>query len=104
MPDPIATIDDIRWSLGAWLLSQETLTPAEVKKHVHAARELATLVELNLKLKEVTDRGFAAHYFSPDARREIREIIDAMDAVSAGTHKIMSRRNDQLPKGDKNAK
>lgn len=101
MLGPINDIDDVRWSLGSWLLSQESLTPADVKKHVQAARELAALVELNLRLKDVTDTGFKTNYFNPAARKEIRRILDEMDAVSVGTHALMKRRNETLSKGVK---
>lgn len=96
MLEPIVNIDDVRHALGSWLLAQDSLTPSDVKKHVQAARELAALVELNLKLKDVTDSGFKVNYFSPDARKEIRRILDDMDAVSAGTHTTMRRRNEAL--------
>ena len=101
MLESIVNIDDVRHALGSWLLAQESLTPSEVKKHVHAARELAALVELNLRLKDVTDAGFKTNYFSPDARKDIRGILDEMDAVSAGTHTLMRRRNETLSKGAK---
>lgn len=104
MLEPIVNIDDVRHALGSWLLAQDSLTPSEVKKHVQAARELASLVELNLRLKDVAEAGFRTNYFSLDARKEIRVILDEMDAVSAGTHATMKRRNEPLSKGAKDGK
>lgn len=93
---PITDIDDVRHSLGMWLLSEETLTPAQVKKMVAAARELALYVECNLKLKDLTDQGFKVSYFSPQLRKDIRVVLDEMDTISAGTEKTIQRRNETL--------
>lgn len=93
---PIVDIDDVRSTLGAWLLERESMTAAEMRKLWTSARELAQLVELNLRLRDVTEAGFAVNYFSPDRRREIRAILDEMDAVSDGTHTTLRRRNETL--------
>lgn len=93
---PITDLDDVRHSLGMWLLSEKELTAAQVKKMVTAARELALYVECNLRLKELTDQGFAVSYFSPQLRNEIRVILDDMDKISAGTETTIKRRNETL--------
>lgn len=96
MIGPLTCLDDVRHSLGMWLLSEETLTAAQVKKMIQAARELALYVECNLKLKDLTDRGFAVSYFSPQLRNEIRAVLNEMDTISAGAETTIKRRNETL--------
>lgn len=96
MIGPITDLDDVRHSLGTWLLSEKELTAAQVKKMVTAARELALYVECNLRLRELTERGFAASYFSPQLRKDIRAVLDEMDTISAGTETTIRRRNETL--------
>lgn len=91
--DAIVNHDDVRWALGNWILEQEKVTPAELKKMVTSARELALYVDCMLRLKDKTDEGFNANYFSPLLRADIRKILDEMDSVSDGTHTTIQRRN-----------
>lgn len=93
---PLESLDDVRHTLGAWLLSEEKLTAADVKRMVEGARELAKYVECNLRLRELTDRGFAVSYFSPQLRAEIRAELDKMDLISAGSEVTLQRRNETL--------
>ena len=96
MIGPIVTIDDVRTALGSWLLSEPTLTASQVKQQIKAARELAKIVECNLKLHDLTERGFSINYFCPQLRKEIRAVLDEMDSVSAGTETTIQRRNENL--------
>lgn len=96
MIGPITELEDVRTALGTWLLSEEALTAAQVKKMVQAARELALYVECNLKLKELTDQGFRFSYFSPQLRNQVRAVLDEMDTISAGTETTIKRRNETL--------
>lgn len=96
---PIESLADVQNALGMWLLSEKSLTSSEVQKMVKAARELALYVECNLKLRELTERGFEISYFSPQLRNEIRVVLDTMDTITAGSETTLKRRNETMKAG-----
>lgn len=94
--EPICTIDDVRYTLGMWLLSQEELTPSKAVKMIVAAKELAAYTDCVLRLRDVTEQGFAMSYFAPQLRDAIRGILDEMDGIGAGTQETIRKRNETL--------
>ena len=82
---PIAGVDEVKWSLGHWIVSDVESAKQNIESLISSTLEAIRWVELNSRLKQKADEGLSLGYFTDLARSDLREIIDEMDKVSAGT-------------------
>ena len=92
---PIITRDDIKWTLGNWLLG-DVKTEEEISLAIRAANEMEKYRVLCLKLKILVDQGLEIAFFSSLLRKDIRVVLDEMDTVDSGVQLSYERRNSVL--------
>lgn len=87
---PIANTDDVKWSLGHWILGG-ALEYQKIEDLIRIANEQIEMLTLQKELQSKMEEGFLVSYFSPHLRQDIKNVIEKMDQVSDGPRRAVDR-------------
>lgn len=91
---PVAGIDDIKWSLGHWILSMGREPSLEEYRQMwNSAQDAIQISALNLEMREIFDRCDRVGHYGEMDRAGIKRVLEKYEEVCSGSIKMMDSRN-----------